>query len=240
MAEMSFGPRLRPARGFDKKDQYLGIPGLSDPFAFLQGCVVSQVERDNSPAIVQFPNAPAKMLAVVLPDYGPASNMRVQLCDLPRLPGGKLRATEMVVEVHSASINPTDWKQRKGILSSLCKLTLPTILGIDFSGTPPTTTNFPLRARVGGPAGRAPPPHLGAPQAASCARGRRRPSPSGTRCLGGRRWTACARSTAPTPSTASSTRPTCAASRAASPTTRQYKYTYIVRLYMHIITMQVH
>ena len=135
MAEMSFGPRLRPARGFDKKENYLGIPGLTDPFAFLQGCVVSRPpELDQGPSVVQFPNAPVKMLAVVLPDYGPATNMRVQLCDLPKLPGGKLRGTEVVVEIHSASVNPTDWKQRKGTLANLCKLSLPTILGIDFSG----------------------------------------------------------------------------------------------------------
>eukprot|EP00292_Cryptomonas_paramecium_P006972 CAMPEP_0113682856 /NCGR_PEP_ID=MMETSP0038_2-20120614/12921_1 /TAXON_ID=2898 /ORGANISM="Cryptomonas paramecium" /LENGTH=440 /DNA_ID=CAMNT_0000602023 /DNA_START=98 /DNA_END=1416 /DNA_ORIENTATION=- /assembly_acc=CAM_ASM_000170 len=134
MAEMSFGPRMRPARGFDKKDNYLGIPGLTDPFQFLQ-CVVSRPpELDYGPAVVEFPNHPAKMLAVVLPDYGPPTNMKVQLCDLPKLPGGKLRPNEVLVEIHASSVNPTDWKQRKGTLSSLCRLTLPTILGIDFSG----------------------------------------------------------------------------------------------------------
>ena len=74
------------------------------------------------------------MLAAVLPDYGPASRLKVQLVDLPRLPLGKLKASEVVVEIHAASINPTDWKQRKGTLSQLCPLTLPCILGIDFSG----------------------------------------------------------------------------------------------------------
>lgn len=74
------------------------------------------------------------MLAAVLPDYGPASRLKVQLIDLPRLPLGKLKASEIVVEVHAASVNPTDWKQRKGTLAALCPLNLPTILGIDFAG----------------------------------------------------------------------------------------------------------
>jgi len=70
----------------------------------------------------------------VLPDYGPASRIKVQLCDLPRLPLGKLKSTEVVVEVHSASINPTDCKQRKGLLSQIWPLSLPCILGIDLAG----------------------------------------------------------------------------------------------------------
>jgi hypothetical protein len=74
------------------------------------------------------------MLAAVLPDYGPASRLKVQLVDLPRLPLGKMKSTEVIVEVHAASVNPTDWKQRKGTLSQICPLNLPTILGIDFAG----------------------------------------------------------------------------------------------------------
>ena len=84
--------------------------------------------------IVDFPDRPPKMTAAVLSDYGPATNLKVQLCDLPRLPMGKLRSTEVVVEVYSTSVNPTDWKMRKGTLSKISPLSLPTILGIDFSG----------------------------------------------------------------------------------------------------------
>ena len=65
----------------------------------------------------------------VLPDYGMASRLKVQLCDLPRLPLGKLKSTEVVVEVHAASVNPTDCKQRKGLLSQIWPLSLPCILG---------------------------------------------------------------------------------------------------------------
>jgi len=46
---------------------------------------------------VDFPDRPAKMLAAAIADYGPASLLRVQLCDLPRLPLGKLKSTEACV-----------------------------------------------------------------------------------------------------------------------------------------------
>ena len=92
------------------------------------------VDLNSSPLIVDFPERPQKMTAAVLSDYGPSSNLKVQLCDLPRLPMGRLRPTEVVVEVYATSVNPTDWKMRKGTLSKISPLSLPTILGIDFSG----------------------------------------------------------------------------------------------------------
>ena len=132
MAEMSFGNR-RPGRPpLENADDGL----FSNPLKFLQGCVMSRPGIMDSGAllVVDFPDRPPKMTAAVLSDYGPASNLTVQLCDLPRLPLGKLRPTEVVVEVFSTSVNPTDWKLRKGTLSKISPLSLPTILGIDFSG----------------------------------------------------------------------------------------------------------
>ena len=137
MAEMSFGPRMRaaraPAPSEKESNDIFSALGLSQHVSFLQGCVASR-PADTAMLVVDFPNRPAKMLGAVISDYGPASLLQVQLCDLPRLPLGKLKSTELVVEVHSASVNPTDWKQRKGTLSHMCPLKLPTILGIDFSG----------------------------------------------------------------------------------------------------------
>jgi NADPH:quinone reductase-like Zn-dependent oxidoreductase len=40
----------------------------------------------------------------------------------------------VVVQVHACSVNPTDWKQRKGTLSTMCPLSLPCVLGIDLAG----------------------------------------------------------------------------------------------------------
>jgi len=131
MAEMSFGARRHTAvRKAEESTPTFNIQAL------LQGCVAARPEEgsDQTPLIVDFPDRPAKMLAAVLPDYGPSSRIKVQLCDLPRLPLGKLKSTEVVVEVHSASVNPTDCKQRKGLLSQIWPLSLPCILGIDLAG----------------------------------------------------------------------------------------------------------
>eukprot|EP00961_Rhodomonas_salina_P195204 2635386-Rhodomonas_salina.1 len=128
MAEMSFGHRRHGTVARMQDDS----PAFN-PMALFQGCAAARPD-EHPPLVVDFPERPAKMLAAVLPDYGPASRLKVQLCDLPRLPLGKLRSTEVIVQVHSASVNPTDWKQRKGTLAKICPLTLPTILGIDLSG----------------------------------------------------------------------------------------------------------
>jgi hypothetical protein len=131
---MSFAPtRLR--RGRDKKDQnhYFGIT-LGDPFEFLKGCTAPSNGMAVEPQQVCFPGMPVKMLGAVLSAYGPVSNFEVKYCDLPQSPGGMLKPTEVLVEIHAASVNPTDCKVRKGTLSNICPLKLPTILGIDLSG----------------------------------------------------------------------------------------------------------
>ena len=45
-----------------------------------------------------------------------------------------MRWLQVVVEVYACSVNPTDWKQRKGTLSTMCPLSLPCVLGIDLAG----------------------------------------------------------------------------------------------------------
>ncbi|MFM7858976.1 MAG: alcohol dehydrogenase catalytic domain-containing protein, partial [Flammeovirgaceae bacterium] len=70
-------------------------------------------------------------LAAVLSAYGPVSNLEIKYCQMPDY---KLGASEILVEIYAASVNPTDCKARKGTLENICPLTLPTILGIDFSG----------------------------------------------------------------------------------------------------------
>lgn len=138
MAELSFGPRnfRAPVKSRAEDQDDGSFMGLGQHLAFLHGCVAPRPVGGPAdvPIVVDFANRPAKMLAAVLPDYGSATQLKVQLVDLPKLPLGKLRPTEIVVEVHAASVNPTDWKQRKGTLSKLCALSLPAILGIDFAG----------------------------------------------------------------------------------------------------------
>ena len=132
MAEMSFGARRHTAVRKAEEDS---TPTFNIQ-ALLQGCVATRPDdsSDQTPLIVDFPDRPAKMLAAVLSDYGPAKRLKVQMCDLPRLPLGKLKSTEVVVEVHAASVNPTDCKQRNGQLSQIWPLTLPCVLGVDLAG----------------------------------------------------------------------------------------------------------
>jgi hypothetical protein len=138
MAEMSFAPtRLRRARDKHDQNQYFGI-SLGDPFEFLKGCTApSPTTLIAEPQQVCFPGMPGKMLGAVLSAYGPVSNLEVINCNLPQSPGGKLKPTDVLVEIHAASVNPTDCKVRKGTLSNICPLKLPTILGIDLSGKTP-------------------------------------------------------------------------------------------------------
>ena len=140
MAEMSFGPRMRAARAPSKEnpaDFMLNALGLGNALNFMQGCVMERPPSISDPdalLVVDFPDRPSKMLAAAIADYGPASLLKVQLCDCPRLPMGKLKSTEVVLKVYACGVNPTDWKQRKGTLSTMCPLSLPCVLGIDLAG----------------------------------------------------------------------------------------------------------
>jgi hypothetical protein len=102
MAEMSFGPRMRaaraPAKSEDPGQMMLNAFGLGNALNFMQGCVMerpSSIGEPDALLVVDFPNRPSKMLAAAIADYGPASLLRVQLCDCPRLPMGKLKSTEV-------------------------------------------------------------------------------------------------------------------------------------------------
>ena len=88
MAEMSFGARRHTAVRKAEEDS---TPTFNIQ-ALLQGCVATRPDdsSDQTPLIVDFPDRPAKMLAAVLSDYGPAKRLKVQMCDLPRLPHADL------------------------------------------------------------------------------------------------------------------------------------------------------
>ena len=137
MAEMSFAPtRLRRLSSKKDENKIFGMLGISDPFDFLKGCTSpsKSAEHASEQEQLQFQWGPKKMLAAILTAYGPASNLDVRYCDLPQMQGGELGDMELCVEIHAASVNPTDCKARKGTLSNICPLKLPAILGIDFSG----------------------------------------------------------------------------------------------------------
>ncbi|RKH32780.1 NADP-dependent oxidoreductase [Corallococcus praedator] len=69
------------------------------------------------------------MKAVVLKDYGDVDKLAVQ--DMPE---PKVGPGEVKVRVTAASINPVDWKIRRGDMKAMMPLKLPAILGRDVSG----------------------------------------------------------------------------------------------------------
>jgi NADPH:quinone reductase-like Zn-dependent oxidoreductase len=79
---------------------------------------------------------PLRRRAAVLRDFGAADNLAVQEISTP-----PLRPDEMLVRVKATSVNPIEWKIRRGFGLPLTKpiwrqlLGRPMILGIDFAGT---------------------------------------------------------------------------------------------------------
>jgi NADPH:quinone reductase-like Zn-dependent oxidoreductase len=69
------------------------------------------------------------MKAILIRKFGGPEAM--DFTDVPEpMPG----ANEVAVEVHAASVNPIDWKMRKGLLAQFGDFKMPRILGRDFSG----------------------------------------------------------------------------------------------------------
>lgn len=62
--------------------------------------------------------------------YGGPETMRVEEFELPRPAPG-----QVAVKVNFASINPFDWKLRRGDLKMLTGRSFPRAMGSDFSGT---------------------------------------------------------------------------------------------------------
>lgn len=69
------------------------------------------------------------MKAIVFPGYGPAEVLREV-----EVPKPNIRPHEVLIEVHASSVNPIDWKLRRGDLRLLLPLRLPAIPGFDVSG----------------------------------------------------------------------------------------------------------
>jgi len=70
------------------------------------------------------------MQAVVMHDTGDPDVLRYEEIDRPEPGDG-----EVLIKVHAASVNPADWKLRRGFMNR----PLPTVLGYDVSGTVETS-----------------------------------------------------------------------------------------------------
>lgn len=69
------------------------------------------------------------MKAILMEGYGGAEVLR-----FGEAPDPAAGAGEIVVDIHAASVNPADWKVRDGLRRDAVALSLPHILGRDFSG----------------------------------------------------------------------------------------------------------
>lgn len=69
------------------------------------------------------------MRALVIDDYGPASAMQLRDIERP-VPGER----QVLVRVSYASINPIDYKIRRGDLSFIVPRKFPRVVGVDFAG----------------------------------------------------------------------------------------------------------
>jgi NADPH:quinone reductase-like Zn-dependent oxidoreductase len=69
------------------------------------------------------------MRALRIHSYGGPEVMRIDEVPVPSAGAG-----QVVVRVHAASVNPIDWKMRRGMLASMIPMTFPRILGRDCAG----------------------------------------------------------------------------------------------------------
>uniref|UniRef100_A0A7S4JGL7 Enoyl reductase (ER) domain-containing protein n=1 Tax=Guillardia theta TaxID=55529 RepID=A0A7S4JGL7_GUITH len=130
MAELSFGHNLRAKRKEVINNTLNFLPWAQGCFTACGPTGFNSLETLAPANTVNFNNAPAKMLGIALHEYGSPYQFKVQLCNLPR----EIRDFEVLVQVQTVSVNPTDCKLRSGSLSQLYPLSLPVLLGCDFSG----------------------------------------------------------------------------------------------------------
>lgn len=69
------------------------------------------------------------MKAIIAEQYGGP-----EVLELTDVPVPQVGPNGVLVRVHASSVNPVDWKLRKGLLSALWKLRFPVIWGCDVSG----------------------------------------------------------------------------------------------------------
>lgn len=70
-----------------------------------------------------------QMKAVVINQYGAPEVLQLQDIPIPQI-----KSDQMLVKVYASSINPIDWKTRKGMLAIIFGNKFPMVLGYDISG----------------------------------------------------------------------------------------------------------
>ena len=73
---------------------------------------------------------PDTMQAMVIEGYGGPEQFQQRQMPTPRP-----SENQILIRTHAASVNPVDWKMRKGMLRMIVPRTFPSVLGFDVSGT---------------------------------------------------------------------------------------------------------
>ncbi len=84
------------------------------------------------------------MKAVRIHQYGDVDVLKYEDAPVP-----EIGLDEVLIKVHSAAVNPVDWKVRKGLLKERRPYSLPLILGWDLSGTIERVGTLVNRLKVG-------------------------------------------------------------------------------------------
>jgi 2-desacetyl-2-hydroxyethyl bacteriochlorophyllide A dehydrogenase len=85
------------------------------------------------------------MKAAVCTQYGKTKDV-VEIMDVDK---PQVNSNDVLIEVHSASVNPIDYKVQKGMLKSVQKLSFPFIMGYDVSGVVIEAGNNTKQFKVG-------------------------------------------------------------------------------------------
>lgn len=84
------------------------------------------------------------MKAAIINQYGSAEVLQYQEVEQPQI-----NPEQLLVKVHASSVNPVDWKIRKGMLKLLTGNRFPMILGMDVSGEVVAVGDQVTRFQVG-------------------------------------------------------------------------------------------
>lgn len=86
------------------------------------------------------------MKAIVIRGYGSTDVLKYEEVEKPNI-----KPDQLLVKVHASSVNPIDWKTRKGMLSILTGNKFPLILGFDVAGEVVEVGSQVTRFQVGDP-----------------------------------------------------------------------------------------
>jgi 2-desacetyl-2-hydroxyethyl bacteriochlorophyllide A dehydrogenase len=84
------------------------------------------------------------MRAAIINHYGDAS-----VFEITELPDPTCGPTEVLIKIEASSINPIDWKIRRGMLRAIIKLEFPAVLGFDIAGEVIAVGNKVSQFKVG-------------------------------------------------------------------------------------------